>query len=156
MTFPWLTLCLVSLAFGEASEVNSEQAAAVAKIEAMGGSIALDPTTPSAPVTGVDLCGTKVTNAELEHLRAFPQLQELDLSDTAVTDAGLKHLVGLHKVRTLAISNNSVGDTGLAHLRGMTQLECQGCGIETSDEFGATPSIVARRNRSDRCGIPAP
>ena len=40
----------------------------------------------------MNLSGTKVTDAGLEHLKGLTQLQELDLTDTKVTGEGLEHL----------------------------------------------------------------
>jgi len=71
----------------------------------------------------LDLSGTKITDAGLEHLKDLPQLQTLDLSGTKVTDAGLERLQGLRQLQELGLSGTEVTDAGLEHLRGLPELE---------------------------------
>jgi hypothetical protein len=71
----------------------------------------------------LSLNGTEVTDVGLEHLKGLMQLQGLYLTRTKVTDAGLEHLKGLTQLRVLRLSGTQVADAGLEHLKGLTQLE---------------------------------
>jgi len=74
-------------------------------------------------VTGVNLSGSQVTDADLEHLKGLSQLRQLYLRDTGVTDAGLEHLEGLSQLQGLYLRGAAVTDAGLAHLEGLSQLQ---------------------------------
>jgi hypothetical protein len=68
----------------------------------------------------------QVTDADLEHLRAFPQLRELILDNSQITDAGLEHLKGLANLQTLSLVGTHVTDGGLERLgplKGLTLLD---------------------------------
>jgi hypothetical protein len=71
----------------------------------------------------VTLTGTKVTDAELEHLKGLSQLQELYLLCTKVTDAGMERLTGLSQLQWLWLGGTKVTDAGLEHLKGLSQLQ---------------------------------
>jgi hypothetical protein len=75
---------------------------------------------------GLGLDGAKVTDAGLEHLRSLSQLNKLDLSNTRVTDAGLEHLRGLTHLQLLVLKQTHVTDDGVAKL----QQALPGCGVE--------------------------
>jgi len=49
----------------------------------------------------LNLRGTQITDAGLEHLKQLPQLQELNLVRTGITDDGLRHLGRLKQLTTL-------------------------------------------------------
>ena len=70
-----------------------------------------------APMFKVDLASTKVTDAELEHLKGLTRLEFLVLTNTEVTDAGLTHLEGLTRLQTLYLSGTKVTDDGVAKLQ---------------------------------------
>jgi hypothetical protein len=136
LVYPWtcrmnrsVTLMLVLgfslavIASGWAAESNSEQAKAIAELEKLGGKVTIDDRSPDKPVIDVELTGTEVTDAGLEHLKGLTTLQMLDLSGTEVTDAGLEHLKGLAKLRTLDLAVTKVTDAGLVHLKGLTELQ---------------------------------
>jgi hypothetical protein len=77
-------------------------------------------------VVYVELCGTAVTDADLERLEGLPHLQGhlrgLNLDGTEVTDAGLEHLKSLTELNHLNLSNTRVTDAGLEHLKGLPHL----------------------------------
>jgi beta-lactamase regulating signal transducer with metallopeptidase domain/Leucine-rich repeat (LRR) protein len=102
---------------------GTEQAKATAEIEKLGGKVIVDEKNPAKPVIGVDLTGTKVTDAGLEHLKGLPKLQSLKLYRTKVTDEGLKHLKGLTNLQSLALEETGVTDEGLEHLQGLPKLQ---------------------------------
>jgi hypothetical protein len=85
----------------------------VARIEKLGGTIAIDSEVPGRPVIGVDFSGSRVTDPDLAALKEFPKLARLDLSKTKITDTGLKHLVGLEGLQKLSIADTSITEAGI-------------------------------------------
>jgi len=82
-----------------------------------------------ASLERLDLNGTRVTDAGLEHVKGLTNLQWLCLTRTKVTDAGLVHLEGLTNLQWLELNNTKITDVGLVHLKGlssMTHLHLQG------------------------------
>jgi beta-lactamase regulating signal transducer with metallopeptidase domain len=112
---------------------GTEQAKAIAEIEKLGGKVIVDEKSPDKPVPLIDLRETKVTDAGLEHLKGFSQLQYLFLGHTDVTDAGLEHLKGLSQLQMLDLSGTKVTDAGLEHLKGLTQLQTLFLGNHITD-----------------------
>jgi hypothetical protein len=96
----------------------------VAAVQGLGGIVTFDMVTriTPRPVAGVDLHHTKVTDADLESLRALTRLRSLSLSGTGVTDAGLKAVGEMATLQTLLLNETHVGDTGLQHLQRLTEL----------------------------------
>jgi serine/threonine protein kinase len=72
---------------------------------------------PGKPVKSVHLAGWFVTDAALEHLQGFTQLQSLNLANSQVTDAGLERLKGLTRLRSLCLGETKVTDDGKKKLR---------------------------------------
>ena len=68
-------------------------------------------------VTLVDLSGSDVTDAELEHLSGLTRLNFLFLHDTQVTDAGLEHLNGLKNLVILYLNGTQVTPEGVKKLQ---------------------------------------
>jgi internalin A len=114
-------------------------------IDTLGGSVSRD---AAGRITGVDLRGTWVTDADLRKLSRYPALSYLDLSLTHITDQGLlelKNLPGIvelnlcfaeyvtdeglgaikgwKKLRRLNLRGTKIGDTTLEHVSGLTALE---------------------------------
>ena len=73
-------------------------------------------------LAGINLNRTQVTEAGLDHLVALPNLRHLHLVGRPITDAGLARLANL-KLQILNLTGTQVTDQGLAHLSGMTTLE---------------------------------
>jgi hypothetical protein len=95
--------------------LNRQQSADLKAIEALGGDWDVDEDNPTRPVVHISLADTQAKDADLERLKAFPQLQSLDLSGTRVTDAGVATLKGLSSLKSLiltgtAVTNASVND----------------------------------------------
>ena len=65
----------------------------------------------------LQLMGSKVSDAGLQHLKGLTQLQRLDLEGTQVSDAGLKDLAGLAQLQTLGLKHTKVTDEGVAKLQ---------------------------------------
>jgi cytochrome c peroxidase len=102
---------------------NTEREQIIAKIEKLGGKVEVDDKSPGKPVITVNLHGTKVTDDDLKHFKALPQLQKLNLGWTQIGDAGLEHLKDLTKLQRLVLDNTKVTDAGVKHLKGLTDLE---------------------------------
>jgi Leucine-rich repeat (LRR) protein len=118
-----LGLSLAMVGSGCTARVNPEQAKALAEIEKLAGKVIVDEKGPDKAVILVDLNGTTVTDAGLEHLKRLIQLQRLSLAFTKVTDAGLKHLNGLTQLQRLDLAFTKVSNAGLGHLEGLTELQ---------------------------------
>lgn len=71
----------------------------------------------------VELDGTRISDAELLHLRSLKKLERLNLNATSVSDDGVKHLKGMTNLRQLQLYDTNVTDAGLIHLSGMVNLE---------------------------------
>ena len=137
-----LLLVMTAICLGPGGYITHEQQkarnqwAAVEAIEKLGGRIEFDPSLPSrsawqrlllgddsfANATGLDLSNTRVSDAELAHVRHLSQLRWLAVSWTEVTDSGLAHLDGLAQLRNLNIGETDVTDAGLVHVHGLRQL----------------------------------
>jgi hypothetical protein len=127
-----------------------DQEKAVAVVKRLGGRVEYDKKAPGQPVmevsflgadkkpTDADIEGLKplkklrrlwiidaegITDAALEHITGFTELEELGLAATRITDKGLAHLKGMANLRRLEIKRTKVGDAGLAHLAGLKRLE---------------------------------
>src|SRR5579885_2078659 len=127
-------------------------------VEDLGGSVARD---AQGRVTGVNLRGTWVSDADLRHLTEFPDVTSLDLSLTHITDQGMQEIKSLQKVedlnlyfteyvtdegiaaikdwkhlKRLNLHGTKVGDTGLEHIAGITTLEALNVGSTLMTDVG--------------------
>jgi len=75
------------------------------------------------PLRGINLEGSRITDAGLKNLDGFDQLLALDLDSTKLSNAGLQHLQTLTRLRWLSLRATLVSDEGLENLRGLRQLE---------------------------------
>lgn len=94
--------------------------AAIAAIKRLGGRLTVD---GQSNLTQLDLDSTKLTDAELKHLKGLTNLRSLRLSRTQVTDAGLEHLKGMTELSSLYLYETVVSDAGLENLKGLTKLK---------------------------------
>jgi hypothetical protein len=65
----------------------------------------------------------RLTDADLVHLTALPDLEDLSLENTQVTDTGLALVGRLGGLKRLDLSRTRVTDAGLAPLQGLASLE---------------------------------
>ena len=75
-----------------------------------------------ARVDRVFFYGSRVTDADLEHLTALNELQLLSFAKTAVTDAGLENLKDANELHDLILVSTDITDVGLEHLKGLRTL----------------------------------
>lgn len=67
-------------------------------------------------LTELDLSGAAITDADLERLAAFPNLQRLSLRSTPITDAGLVHLASLDRLRFVVLRETQITALGIRSL----------------------------------------
>jgi hypothetical protein len=65
-----------------------------------------------ASVAGMVLIRSEVTDADLEPIRALPELRMLEIGDTSSTDAALEILKGLRKLEVLGIGGTKITENG--------------------------------------------
>ena len=85
-------------------------------VEGLGGKVTRDEKLPGKPVVGVNLDGTKMTDAGLKELAPLKNLTTLNLGNTQVTGVGLKELAPLKNLTTLNLNSTRVTDAGLIEL----------------------------------------
>lgn len=71
----------------------------------------------------LDLRYNRISDAGLEHVAQFKQLERLELAKTNVTSTGLARLAGLTKLRWLSLADCQIDDRGLEHLKQLVALE---------------------------------
>ncbi|MDB5340163.1 MAG: inlA 5 [Planctomycetaceae bacterium] len=71
----------------------------------------------------LNLTGTSVTDAGLDHLKSMTSLGYLDLSETRITDAGLVHLTGLSALESLNLNDTRITAAGLPYLATLKNLK---------------------------------
>lgn len=120
-------LAIASLAVTQEEQlptVPPADAAALQKINALGGGAMPLAANTNLLSVNFSLAGAKIDDAALESLKGVSvQLVWLNLANTAVTDAGLKTLAGLKNLRRLHLEKTGVGDEGLATVKGLAELQ---------------------------------
>ena len=71
----------------------------------------------------LNLEGPQVTDAGLEYIKAWPQLQCLTLRNTCVTGSGLQHLQALPQLRHIMLFRTGVNAASLEYLKEVPTLE---------------------------------
>lgn len=104
--------------------VDARFVAAVRKIEELRGQLDFD---SAGRLVGADLASDRisVTDSEVEHLRAFPNLKRLRVSGSALGRRGIEHISQLSGLTELALLNVPLDNEGLgllASLGGLTSL----------------------------------
>ncbi|HEV8067973.1 MAG TPA: hypothetical protein VGP76_09555 [Planctomycetaceae bacterium] len=117
------------------SPAQTARAAAIAKIQALGGEIqrsgdraagdsAATSKEQNDAVFLISLIGNdKVQDDDLQCLQAIPELEHLYLGRTKIGDAGLKHIKGLKHLKRLGLIGTRVTDAGLKELEGLQELD---------------------------------
>jgi predicted Zn finger-like uncharacterized protein len=70
-----------------------------------------------AIVIGISFRETRITDADLAHMKDFPRLTKLDLTNTAITDKGLGQLKPCKNLQILILTQTRVTDAGVKELR---------------------------------------
>lgn len=73
-------------------------------------------------LTELDLSDTKITDAALAVIGAFPRLTKLNLSNTGVTDAGIASLKSLTNLDYFAAHSTALSDSSLETLKTLRKL----------------------------------
>ena len=102
---------------------HSDEAAAVAAIQRLGGKVEFDTNGPDRRVQKVYLHQTRVRDDDLAVFEKLPKLQNVFLGKTDITDEGLKHLELATELRTISLNGTRVTDRGLLHLKDLKQLK---------------------------------
>ncbi|HAY79371.1 MAG TPA: hypothetical protein DCY79_06135 [Planctomycetaceae bacterium] len=92
----------------------------VARLRQLGAEVELG---AEDRVIGVDLDGTRVTDADLVHLADLQDLKSLNLSRTAVTDKGLEEIANLRRLKFLYLFGVAITDEGVKRLAELDRLE---------------------------------
>jgi hypothetical protein len=122
----WSSLWLLGCIAGCGAQRTPDEAAAIAVIERLGGKIKFAEDRPGRPVVEVALGGTAVSDADLEQLGCFAELESLSLFDSGVGDAGLAHLKPLANLKTLYLGRTKITDAGLVAIAELSQLKTLG------------------------------
>jgi beta-lactamase regulating signal transducer with metallopeptidase domain/Leucine-rich repeat (LRR) protein len=144
-----------------ASAPDSGPAEVIAEIEGLGGGVTRDEGRPDKPVTEVVLHGNRCTDALLERLKVFGDLQMLVLFETRVTDAGLLHLKSLRQLQTVIVSWSPVSNAFLDRLQELPQLrslrlnatEVGNDGLQRLARLSQLKSLALWRNPVSDSGI---
>jgi hypothetical protein len=71
----------------------------------------------------IDLTSTNVQDSDLESIGRLAKLENLSLSKTRITGAGLAHLEELQSLRCLCLWQTPIDDTALMHIADLVNLE---------------------------------
>ncbi len=113
----------------------ADEAAAVAEIEKLGGTVRQIAQNTEQKETNFHLSGKDLTDDGLHHIKEVEKLVWLNLANTKITDDGLGHLAGIKTLTRLHLEKTNVGDAGLAHLANLENLEYLNLyGTQVSDE----------------------
>lgn len=130
----WLPVAASSVALGmifystaatrvRAAEPAPEVKEAIAKIQALGGTVRQVAMNDDSLEVDFHLGGQKLTDEGLAPVAVLPKVVEVHLKDTQITDAGLARLAGLKSLVRLHLELTKVTDAGLAQLAGLENLE---------------------------------
>jgi hypothetical protein len=127
-----LSLALAFLALALSAPAQEDQlptvaaadAAALQKINALGGGAMPLAANTNLLSVNFSLAGSKIDDAALESLKGVTdQIVWLNLANTSVTDKGLAALTGLKNLRRLHLEKTGIGDDGLAAVKGLAELQ---------------------------------
>ena len=113
-------LCLVATRLAAFQETPSEQEQAVTAIRGRASNIQKN---RDGTVRFVRFSRPQVTDEDVAHIAAFPQLEYLAVVSPGPTDIGLAHISGLKNLDTLFLSHSRITDTGMRSLSGLPKLE---------------------------------
>jgi Leucine-rich repeat (LRR) protein len=111
----WLTFLAIPAEPAEGNDLPPNIARVVATIKKLGGKVELNP--DSTDVVGVDLSGSRATDAALLQLKPLAALKALDLSNTRISNSGLLQLASLPNLETVNVFACSVTEAGIVALQ---------------------------------------
>ncbi len=76
-----------------------------------------------ANLVGLNVSNTRITDANIDKIAHFKNLEQLALSSPHITDAGLAKLKGLKKLKRLVLGGHLITDQGLSVIENFPQLE---------------------------------
>ena len=97
----------------------------------------------SSSLAVLNLCGNKITDADMEQIALLKGLEVLSLADTKITGAGIAKLEGMNSLNELNLMNCGMLDADLEYFLSMPNLRivyASGCNISDM----AIASVVAR------------
>jgi internalin A len=132
---------------------------AIAAIKELSGKVSLDH--HAVEVISVDLRGTQITDAGLEHLKGLTSLKSLYLNGTQITDAGLEHLKVLNSLTQLNLGRTKITDAGLEHLKvlnsltqlGLDDTQITGAGLEHLNVLNSLKLLQLNRTYITNAGL---
>lgn len=104
-----VTWGISSALYGQAPDGGAQDA--IARIKAVGGRVY---STPDHKVDIVALTVNKIADVHLELLQAIPTVRKLDLDGSRITDAGLEHLLKLPNLQEVSLRRTSVSSVSVA------------------------------------------
>ena len=119
--FTVLTGCAIVLAV--AAHLSADEAAAIGKIEKLGGTVRQIAQNTEEKEANFHLSGKDLTDDGLALVKEIENLVWLNLANTKITDGGLAHLSDLKLLTRLHLEKTGIGDAGLAHLGKLENLE---------------------------------
>jgi hypothetical protein len=113
-----LATVLIGCDTDSASKAGKESISAFAALG--GGRFVGDyiPASSERRTIGIHAPNSKVTDADLVHLKGLPDTEYLNFENTKITDAGLVHLSGLTHLAYLTFHSTKITDDGLVHVGG--------------------------------------
>jgi hypothetical protein len=119
-----VAILILSVAGNEALADSSknDKVVAVARLEAVGGSVDYLDDNPKKAIVEVDLRGSKFSDVELSYVTAFGDLRAISLRGSRITNDGLRHLSELKQLRFIELADTMVSSEGLAHLKDLSKL----------------------------------
>ena len=138
----WL-IAITCFALSLAWKWNRENSGKLEKaIGAAGGKIIRNEKAADKAIVAVDFSGKKITDADLKHLGALPDLKALYLFNTPITDVGLRELTQFKDLQLLNIGKTKISDAGLKSISGLIGIgpsdlveahgvPCQWCDLTT-------------------------
>ena len=125
MRYEWLiaTACAVmgwcSTAILLAAEPRAYEAAAVATVERLGGSVTFD---ADGHVTGIALGNRPTTDSDLGAFAGLKRLESLEVWGAEITDVGMESIGRMQPLQKLVLENTDVTDEGAVELARLANL----------------------------------
>ena len=117
-----ITLLFALLVAGCHHVPETPEEKAIASFEEVGGKVVRD---PEGHVTQLYVSGSQVTDNVFEQVRHFAHLSHIDMVGTALTDASIEHLTDIPNLRSVDLSFSQITAKGAQLLR----RKCRKCRV---------------------------